>query len=304
MKLMYHHAQPGNFGDDLNAWLWRELLPTHVFDDNSAELFYGIGTVLSKTMPKSPRKIIFGSGTGYKTPPVIDGSFEVFFVRGPLTARALGIAQDLAITDPSYLILNTVYGAQPVVPRHAVSVIPHYLSLAMLDWETVAHQTGLRLINPTKPALNVVTQIRESRLVLTESLHGAILADAFRIPWIPIVFSHRFLEFKWRDWCQSVGLEFSPVRLPPVFQGSLTPQKRAANFVKNRLAQAGLGPDRWQNRPYRQSSAGELNALTSVLRQTAAGNGHLSADREFGRVLIQMTSQLERLKTRQARDTL
>ena len=27
MKLCYYHDNEGNFGDDLNAWLWPKLLP-------------------------------------------------------------------------------------------------------------------------------------------------------------------------------------------------------------------------------------------------------------------------------------
>ena len=27
MKLCYYHDNEGNFGDDLNAWLWSKLLP-------------------------------------------------------------------------------------------------------------------------------------------------------------------------------------------------------------------------------------------------------------------------------------
>jgi len=85
----------------------------------------------------------------------------------------------------------------------------------------VSRATGIQFVNPSQHCLDVVSKIRRSRLVLTESLHGAILADAFRIRWIPIRFSYRFLNFKWIDWCQSVGVEFAPVDLPPAFQGRL-----------------------------------------------------------------------------------
>jgi succinoglycan biosynthesis protein ExoV len=297
MKLMYHTAEPGNFGDDLNTWLWRELLPRDFFDGCSAELFYGIGTLLSRDMPPQPRKIIFGSGTGYKAPPVIDDTYRVYFVRGPLTARALHLDATQAISDPAYLILTTDQARQEINHRYDVSVIPHYLSMGMVDWETMARTTGLNIIDPSDSPLAVITRIRESKLVLTESLHGAILADAFRVKWIPIACSYRFLRFKWLDWCHSVRVNFSPVDLPPLFQGAIGLEKRLTNYVRNKLGGAGLGPAVWRKRPYRHSSAKELDLFASALMATA--NNHppsLSKDRELCRIVRQMSDQLDRLR--------
>ncbi|MGD0060670.1 MAG: polysaccharide pyruvyl transferase family protein [Verrucomicrobiia bacterium] len=298
MRLVYHQAHPGNFGDDLNAWLFPELLPKGFFDDDEAVLFYGIGTVLARKMRRRrSRKIIFGSGAGYKPPPALDDSYHVFFVRGPLTARALNLDPSRAISDPAYLIRDTAYARQEVKPEVEASVIPHYLSMGMLDWESVSRTTGLQLIDPSEHWRNVVNQIRRSRLVVTESLHGAILADAFRIRWVPVRFSYRFLDFKWIDWCQSIGVAFAPVDLPPAFQGSLRARKRAVNFLRNQLARTGLGPASWTRRPYRKSSDKELDALASVLRHTASTHrGFLSDDAVFESILVQLRRQLELLQ--------
>jgi len=304
MKLSYCQSHPGNFGDELNVWLWRELLPADFFDEDDTELFYGIGTILSARMPAHVRKIIFGTGTGYKRPPVVDDSFHIFFVRGPQTAHALGLAPIKAIADPAYLILNTAYAQQPVLPRHQTAVIPHHMSLPLLDWQTVTRRAGLNLIRPTDPLLDVITRIRESRLVLTESLHGAILADAFRVPWIPIVFSHRFLEFKWQDWGESIDVKFAPVQLPPCFQGTLPPRTRVRNFIKNRLGQAGLGPARWKRRPFRRSSPAELEDLTTALRETArTGFPNLSSDQKLQTIRRRLTDQLQQLLALSHRQT-
>ena len=297
MKLVYHQARPGNFGDDLNAWLFPELLPKGFFDDDEAMLFYGIGTVLSRDMPRRPRKIIFGSGTGYKSPPAIDDSYEVFFVRGPLTARALNIDPSRAISDPAYLMVNTAYARQEMKPEFEASVIPHHLSVDMLDWESVSRATGIQFVNPSQHCLDVVSKIRRSRLVLTESLHGAILADAFRIKWIPIRFSYRFLNFKWIDWCQSVGVEFAPVDLPPAFQGRLRTGKRATNFLRNQLGRTGLGLPSWARRPYRKSSDKEVDVFASDLVHIASKHaGFLSQDVVFKNIMLQLKRQLELLQ--------
>ena len=58
VKLYYYKATAGNFGDDLNSWLWDRLLPnafdgicyhrhsSHERNNNENTLFVGIGTLL------------------------------------------------------------------------------------------------------------------------------------------------------------------------------------------------------------------------------------------------------------------
>jgi succinoglycan biosynthesis protein ExoV len=50
-------------------------------------------------------------------------------------------------------------------------------------------------------------------------MHGAIVADALRVPWVPIVTSPRILKLKWQDWCSSVNLPYQPDHLYPLIPG-------------------------------------------------------------------------------------
>ena len=298
MKLVYCQLDPGNFGDDLNAWLWTELFPPGFFDDDPQELFYGIGTLLSNRLPKTPRKIIFGAGTGYKKPPAIDETYSIYFVRGPLTARRLGLAPTAAIADPAYLILNTAFAREPRECNHAVTVIPHHLTMESVDWKLLAGLTGISILDPRGPCLDVIRRIRATQLVITESLHGAILADAFRVPWIPVRISHRFLDFKWADWAQSINLDFTPQDLPPVFHGPIPFPKRTTNFLRNRVATAGLGPAAWTRRPYRQNSPVDNERFGQALVNLAkTGQSLLSSDRTLHHILASLTTQVDRLSS-------
>ncbi|HRG56916.1 MAG TPA: hypothetical protein PLG56_12795, partial [Lacunisphaera sp.] len=64
MKLYYYRDPIGNFGDDLNPWIWTSLLP-EILDGDDKELFLGIGTVINSAVPAAPRKLVFGAGLGY-----------------------------------------------------------------------------------------------------------------------------------------------------------------------------------------------------------------------------------------------
>ncbi len=57
MKLYYFIDPSGNFGDDLNPWIWDRLLPDF-FDQNADTLFIGIGTLLNHRIPYAAKKIV------------------------------------------------------------------------------------------------------------------------------------------------------------------------------------------------------------------------------------------------------
>src|SRR5262245_12821266 len=104
MRLFYFRGEDGvtNFGDELNRHVWPHFVPAG-FDDDDGTQFVGIGTLLNDRLPAARRTIIFGSGVGYYGPPRRDDSWEIYCVRGPLSARALGLSADAAVTDPAAL---------------------------------------------------------------------------------------------------------------------------------------------------------------------------------------------------------
>ena len=69
-----------NFGDELNTVLWPALLPGF-FDDDPAERFIGIGSVLDRRHDNSCRKLVAGAGYGgYQCPPALNDGWDIRFV--------------------------------------------------------------------------------------------------------------------------------------------------------------------------------------------------------------------------------
>ena len=214
MKLYYYHDANGNFGDDLNPWLWSRLIPD-LLDESCEVLFVGIGTLLDRRIPIGPRKIVFGSGAGYGPAPLIDQSWNFYSVRGPLSASRLGLPEALAITDPAVLVRDFLAGAG--ADRHRVSFMPHHVSRLLLETQGYSMQAiletdGLKYIDPCREVDAVLLDIAASDLLITEAMHGAIVADALRVPWIPVQLLDHILDFKWQDWCSSLGLAYRPIR--------------------------------------------------------------------------------------------
>lgn len=210
MRLYYWRGYNGkrNFGDELNPWIWPQVVGEHL-SENSDDLFVGIGTILNDNLNGHGRKYVMGSGTGYGQPPKVDHLWKFYAVRGPLTAERLGLSPDLAITDPGILV-SRYHKYSNGKERHNVSFMPHWLNVHR-GWIDLCDDIGFKFINPLDPVEKVLDEIAASELLLAEAMHGAICADALRVPWIPIsIDQHEALPFKWEDWCRSMEIEYRP----------------------------------------------------------------------------------------------
>lgn len=204
MKLLYYQGSINNFGDDLNSIIWPSLAPD-LFIRDDEQGFLGIGTVIGMSTPEVKSLHVFSSGVGYN--PVNDLSLPTKFwcVRGPLSASHLNLSPKIALTDGAILLPQIMNVKSNT--RFSVSIIPHWETIVRGGWTEVSQALGYNLIDPTHEIPDIIEAIIGSQLILTESLHGAIVADAYGIPWLPFCTSGNFSLFKWEDWSASVGLK-------------------------------------------------------------------------------------------------
>ncbi|MEM8612529.1 MAG: polysaccharide pyruvyl transferase family protein, partial [Cyanobacteria bacterium P01_H01_bin.105] len=216
MKIFYYRRRDGqpNFGDELNTWLWPQLLPDFFNSDESAQ-FIGTGTLLNhrlleRTMA-AERLIIFSSGVGYEQPlSGIPLHWYIACVRGPLSASRLKLSPKKAITDGGILVRRCFNANGKKSTSHAFMPHIHHANFADVVWKTLCEDVGISYIDPRWPIEQILEAISRTDVLLAEAMHGAIVADALRTAWIPIVTSPRILSFKWRDWCASIGVPYRP----------------------------------------------------------------------------------------------
>ncbi|MEM1290335.1 MAG: polysaccharide pyruvyl transferase family protein [Cyanobacteria bacterium P01_H01_bin.162] len=258
MKIYHYKPTQGfvNFGDDLNPWLWSKLLPG-IIDNNESQSFVGIGTLINdhivRRTSNSEHRIVFGTGVGYgKSIPKLDSSFHIYCLRGPLSAKALGVSSSLAIVDGAFLARQVYqYGKGK---KYNYSYMPHFELLGK-SWKMVCEELGFGYIDPRDSVENVLDKIDETEILLAEAMHGSILADAFRIPWIPIVTTSNILPFKWQDWCNSIGLEYQPNNISRLHdvgdkRDLLSPLREARGWLRRRDAAASLKKIATTVKPY------------------------------------------------------
>jgi succinoglycan biosynthesis protein ExoV len=219
MRVVYYESLIGNFGDDLNALLWRELLPPECFEDDDAILL-GIGSIfredyLSARSTRGKRVFVLGSGAG--TGPLPDlwpnDDWRILAVRGPLSARLLD-RPGLDVTDGAALLSIATDLMPPVELGGEVVFFPHFNSIANSRWPEVCRLANMTFVDSRLPPREILAILGRARLVVTEAMHGAIVADTLRIPWVPVVCSPSIVPFKWVDWTRSMELDYAPLSLP------------------------------------------------------------------------------------------
>lgn len=210
--LCHNQVQNQNLGDELNFYIVKTLTNKSVFNlpyiYYSGENFIVIGSVVDIITNKN--SVIWGAGAMYGGERILkEKPKKVLAVRGPLTRDYLlsqGVDCPEIYGDPA-LLLPTIY--QPnVTKKYRLGVIPHYIDfdsnyLSLLREDSEVKIIRLRGYQDWK---HVINEICECEFIVSSSLHGLIISDAYNIPnkWIKL--SGRIMggDFKYMDYFMSV----------------------------------------------------------------------------------------------------
>jgi succinoglycan biosynthesis protein ExoV len=215
MILYQWRGQHRNFGDELNSLLWPKLLPGF-FDQNADTHFLGIGSILDGRHDPNVTKLVAGSGYGgYEARTALDPTWIVHWVRGPRTALTLGLPPSLGIGDPASLVPLAGLDSAREAGGVGIGFMPHFESAARGAWQEVAAAAGVTMIDPRDDPTTIVAAIGKCRVMMSEALHGIIVADALRVPWIAILPLAPIHRPKWTDWAETLGLSIAFQALPP-----------------------------------------------------------------------------------------
>jgi succinoglycan biosynthesis protein ExoV len=289
MKLFYYRGSTANFGDDLNDWIWPQLLPGF-FDGDERTLFLGIGSIIFNSFPATARKIVFGSGyAGYTAKPAVDEQWDFRFVRGELTAQALGLPLSKAIGDAAILVRSCPI--ERTIPTYDLAFMPHWESAVYGDWPEVALRAGMHYIDPRWPVERVLKDLLASRILVSEAMHGAIVADALRVPWIPVRPLSSRHRSKWYDWSSALGLELPFVGAGPsnAYEWTLACVDQSRTAVRHVRKRA----------TFLRKIVPEVLQERAARRLVALSNSAplLSSDAAIDRAHSRMMEQLDALKT-------
>ena len=211
----------------LKAYWWREV---NNFGDALAPLLFKHFSYIEKVewQPISHASVASIGSILEHVPPLWDGyilgsgklmefsrlhlhtkTAKILAIRGPLSAR--GIPGDFVLGDPGILADELV---GPQEKQWDLGIVPHWQ-----DTQLVAKFTQLipkphttKVILPDGDPIEILKQIGACRRIVTSSLHGAIVADAFggipRRVEICKAMEKDGGDFKFRDYSASIQTPF------------------------------------------------------------------------------------------------
>jgi len=240
-----------NVGDFLSFYFVNRLFTsTRV----AADVYRLVGSVITATRirkdvesiaRKSGARIAFwgcGCREDKALPPDVSAHASFHGVRGPLTRRVLGLPPDTPLGDPGLLLplLHVPRGSERT--RNKTIFVPHILDVLNKPQDTLLQCAEADLLvspvvdNTLEAVERFIDDICSADFVIAGSLHAAIIACAYGVPFSYFDTGHIDQPFKWRDFSASIGT------------GTYFPRNRHdaeavyRHFLKGRINRPPLAP--------------------------------------------------------------
>lgn len=231
-------AQAENYGDNLMTPLLRGLfnIDPQFVPMVKAELI-GIGSIANsyhrrrkpawrRLLSSWPRRDLHVWGSGFMNEfgeAIWPQRVTFHAVRGPLSRQKTN-HPSLPLGDPA-LLLPSIW-PKPQVDA-AVAIVPHFVTLrTFIETYGKALPKHWRIVNLLDEPENVTKQIAGAEIVVSSSLHGLIVADAYDVSAIRMSGDNRIKGdgFKYRDYEAFRGEAYgAPVTPEELWQSQLRP---------------------------------------------------------------------------------
>lgn len=208
---------------------------------NPGRCLLPIGSVLSEETFEGITEPVDIWGCGWRgavLSPAVMARVRFYAVRGPRTAAGLGLPETIPLGDPALLLPHL---RKRTIKHHGRTlVVPHFFRVAQIHASQRCRLTGcdellatwilgvplsgqrvslqrlrrmirswLQLDIPVRTAWQAIDRIAGADFVLTSSLHGAMLAQAYGAPWAAYDDGVVRLPEKWHDWADYLGIRMA-----------------------------------------------------------------------------------------------
>lgn len=193
-----------NFGDVLNPVLFKLMIGQDPEYSDSSPKILAIGSLLHEAKPGD---VVWGTGALSSDLPLQLDRFttQILAVRGPMTARLLvsrGIdVGDIPMGDPSLLLPRflPMRGSD----NGQIGFLPHYYDYGQVQQRSLPGH--VLLLDPATEPIVLIQQIVNCRAVVSSSLHGICVAEAYGVPalWVELSDGVLGAGFKFMDYYAS-----------------------------------------------------------------------------------------------------
>lgn len=205
-----------NYGDVLSQYLVEKISkqkviaikhPAKGWHKYFFKHYVTIGSIISAVTKNS---IVWGSGIIKKTETIRDAKFTA--VRGPHTRQRildLGYQCPEVYGDPAILLPD--FYSPKITQQYEIGIIPHYVDYEAVK-DALKNEKRIKVINLLTHSIEKTTnEILECKHIISSSLHGVIISQAYGIPALWIKFSNKLSgdNIKFYDYYESLNIDFN-----------------------------------------------------------------------------------------------
>ena len=201
-------ALQANYGDMLTLHIlnffarrmFSNLEFVHTNNPNAARVI-GIGSIVGAVSPEF-QGYVWTTGNALDKLSIHAKNAKVVAVRGKQTLKALNREKtNTVIFGDGGLLLHRVFD-KPVLKRFKYGFIPHVAEHDIAQSCALMRCASVRFINLRDTVPAVTEAIKSCQYIISSSLHGLVVADAFEIPNFRVQISNRIIggNYKYEDY--------------------------------------------------------------------------------------------------------
>ena len=246
-KGLFYTGGRDNIGDSMVPWLIKNVSGSDLLYSNPREAtgphLFTIGSILQYADNNSN---IWGSGFISKNSKVHSKPSNIHAVRGPLSSHRLKELTGFecnVFCDPALLTARFIK-PESTLGRNKIGLIPHYVDKNKISKTKIIMNESVKLCDvETSDIQKFVNEICSCEIVISSSLHGIILAEAFGITAIWAKFGEDVYgnDFKFYDYYLSTGRAgIEPECFYRITEDHLSNRKKLSQSVIARMSDSLL----------------------------------------------------------------
>lgn len=204
-----------NWGDKVNPYIVEKLTAKKVISSNSIFNFLnkpeilGVGSIIVGDLSNY---VIWGSGIISEKTTLLTKPKEVLALRGYNTLNKIReVGADCDVFGDPVLLFPEIFSAERNVKKYKYGIVPHFKdkqSIGILKIQALQNPE-IKIIDIQSGIEEFVEDVLSCENILSSSLHGLILAEAYGIPTCRLVFSEKLIggDFKFYDYYSGVGIK-------------------------------------------------------------------------------------------------
>ncbi len=204
-----------NWGDTVNPYIVSKISGRPVVSSNSIfnykhkpELL-GIGSIIAGDVSNY---VIWGSGVLSEKTTLVNKPREVLAVRGLNSLKKIReVGANCDVFGDPVLLFPEIFPPEKVSKKYRYGIIPHFKNKSSIGVQKIMalNDPSIKIIDIQSGTEAFVTDVLSCENILSSSLHGLILAEAYGIPTCRLIFSENLKggDYKFYDYYSGVGIK-------------------------------------------------------------------------------------------------